>query len=68
MVHVTLMGMTHPFEQTMFLVLVNPVGQYSIWPAVMRVPAGWQVVHGVASRQSCVDFVEALRVDVMEAA
>ena len=45
----------------MFLVLVSPTGQYSIWPAVLQVPAGWQVVHGIASRQSCVDYVEALR-------
>ena len=44
----------------MFLVLVSPTGQHSIWPAVLQVPAGWQVVHGVASRQSCLDFVAAL--------
>lgn len=60
--------MTHPFEQTMFLVLVNPTGQHSIWPAVLQVPAGWRVAHGVACRQSCVDFVAAMRVDVPHAA
>ena len=60
--------MTHPFEQTMFLVLVSPTGQYSIWPAVMQVPAGWQVIHGVAARQSCVDFVQAMHIDVLDAA
>ena len=47
----------------MFLVLVSPSGQYSIWPAVLQVPTGWQVVHGVASRQSCADHVDALRAD-----
>jgi MbtH protein len=56
--------MTHP----MFLVLVSPTGRYSIWPAVLQVPAGWQVVHGVASLQSCVDHVEALRADLPMAA
>jgi MbtH protein len=45
----------------MFLVLVSPTGQYSIWPAVLQVPAGWQVVHGVACKQSCEDFVGAAR-------
>ncbi|MGW6444319.1 MULTISPECIES: MbtH family protein [Lentzea] len=62
--------MTSPLAQahTMFLVLVSPTGQYSIWPAVLQVPAGWQVVHGVASRQSCADYVDALRVDVPMAA
>ncbi|GLY54209.1 MbtH family protein [Lentzea sp. NBRC 102530] len=57
--------MTSPFAQahTMFLVLVSPTGQYSIWPAVLQVPAGWQVVHGVACRQSCEARIEALRTD-----
>ncbi|MEV6237242.1 MbtH family protein [Lentzea sp. NPDC051838] len=62
--------MTIPFVQahTMFLVLVSPTGQYSIWPAVLQVPAGWQVVHGVACKQSCVDYVHALRDDLPVAA
>ena len=51
----------------MSLVLVNPAGQYSIWPAVLQVPAGWQVVHGVASQQSCVDFLAAVRGDLLPA-
>ncbi|MET8762749.1 MbtH family protein [Lentzea sp. NPDC004782] len=60
--------MTPPFAQphTMFLVLVSPAGRYSIWPAELQVPAGWQVVHGVASRLSCEDFVN--RADVPLAA
>ena len=52
----------------MFLVLVSPTGQYSIWPAVLQVPAGWRVVHGVASRQSCVDYLNAARFDLPMAA
>ncbi|MCP2250648.1 putative conserved protein YbdZ, MbtH family [Lentzea aerocolonigenes] len=52
----------------MFLVLVSPTGQYSIWPAVLRVPAGWQVVHGVASRLSCEAFAAAARLDLSAAA
>ncbi|ANZ42259.1 hypothetical protein BBK82_46370 [Lentzea guizhouensis] len=62
--------MTTPFvsAHTMFLVLVSPTGQYSIWPAVLQVPAGWQVVHGVACRQSCEEFVAAVRVDLPAAA
>jgi MbtH protein len=59
--------MMSPFAQahtTLFLVLVSPAGQYSIWPAVLRVPAGWQVVHGVASWMSCENFVRAVRDDL----
>ncbi|SDG10869.1 MbtH protein [Lentzea fradiae] len=52
----------------MFLVLVSPTGRYSIWPAVLQVPAGWQVVHGVACRQSCLDHLGSLRDDLPAAA
>ncbi|HUQ55865.1 MbtH family protein [Lentzea sp.] len=62
--------MTSPFAQahTMFLVLVSPTGQYSIWPAVLQVPAGWQVVHGVACKQSCLDYIAAFHADLPAAA
>jgi MbtH protein len=51
---------THPFddEQGEFVVLVNGQGQHSLWPAAVRVPAGWSVAHGPAARQDCLDHVE----------
>jgi len=52
----------------MFLVLVSPTGQYSIWPAALQVPAGWRVVHGVAVRQSCLDFMAARQAPLRAAA
>jgi MbtH protein len=62
--------MTSLFAQahTMFLVLVSPTGQYSIWPAALQVPAGWRVVHGVAVRQSCLDFIAARQAPMQAAA
>lgn len=52
--------MSNPFddEDGQFLVLVNGEGQHSLWPTFAEVPGGWTVVHGEASRQSCVDYVE----------
>lgn len=52
--------MTNPFENNegTFLVLVNDENQHSLWPAFVDVPAGWRQVHGEASRQSCLDYVE----------
>jgi MbtH protein len=41
-----------------FRVVINVVGQYSVWPAGRSVPEGW---HGVAvegSRQRCLDWIE----------
>lgn len=51
---------TNPFDDDSIehLVLVNDEGQHSLWPAFAEVPAGWTIVHGGASRQSCVDYVD----------
>lgn len=52
--------MSNPFddEEGTFFVLVNDEGQHSLWPTFADVPAGWTTVHGAASRQSCVQYVE----------
>lgn len=55
---------TSPFDDQdgTFYALVNSELQYSLWPAFAAVPDGWHVVHGGsggASRESCLDFIEA---------
>jgi MbtH protein len=55
---------TSPFddEDGTFYALVNSELQYSLWPAFATVPDGWHVVHGGsggASRESCMEFIEA---------
>ncbi len=42
-----------------FLILINAERQYSIWPDVLPVPAGWQPVRGPMSRQGCLDWLES---------
>lgn len=56
----------NPFddEDGIFYVLVNDEAQYSLWPTFAVVPDGWTVVHGEASRQECLDYVEANWVDM----
>jgi MbtH protein len=53
--------MSNPFEdpEGVYSVLVNDENQHSLWPDFVDVPAGWRVVHGPASRQSCLEYVEA---------
>ncbi|MEU3299288.1 MULTISPECIES: MbtH family protein [unclassified Streptomyces] len=53
--------MTNPFENEdgVYSVLVNDEDQHSLWPEFAEVPAGWRVVHGPGSRQSCLDHIEA---------
>jgi MbtH protein len=56
----------NPFddEAGTFLVLRNGEGQHSLWPQDVRVPAGWQVVHGPGARAECLDYVEEHWVDM----
>jgi MbtH protein len=51
--------MSNPFddEKGRFLVLLNDKGQFSLWPAYKKVPAGWRSVIGPDSRSSCLDYV-----------
>lgn len=53
--------MANPFdnESAPFLALVNDQGQHSLWPAFADVPAGWVIVFGEASRQRCLEYIEA---------
>jgi MbtH protein len=53
--------MTNPFDAAdgTFSVLVNEEGQHSLWPDFADVPAGWTVAHGPASRDACVEYVNA---------
>ncbi|MDQ0297942.1 MbtH protein [Salibacterium salarium] len=53
--------MTHPFEKEdiLYVVLLNDQGQYSLWPAFLEVPPGWEVVYEQNSRKACIAFVES---------
>jgi uncharacterized protein YbdZ (MbtH family) len=57
---------TNPFEDSAgsYLVLVNGEGQYSLWPAFVGVPAGWEVVFGEAGREECLEYVNEHWVDM----
>ncbi|MCS7477863.1 MbtH family protein [Umezawaea endophytica] len=52
--------MSNPFdnEDGSFFVLVNEEGQHSLWPTFAEVPGGWTRVHGEATRQECLAYVE----------
>ena len=58
--------MQNPFENEdgSYFVLVNEEDQHSLWPAFVQVPAGWRVVHGEGSRQSCLAFVNEHWIDL----
>ncbi|WP_327675292.1 MbtH family protein [Kitasatospora sp. NBC_00458] len=61
--------MSNPFEDDNagYLVLVNDENQHSLWPVWIDVPAGWSTVHGEATRQECLDWIEANWTDIRPA-
>lgn len=45
-------------ESIIFFILRNDEKQYSIWPAPLPVPAGWDMAQGPMSRQQCMNWLE----------
>lgn len=58
--------MIDPFEieDASYLVLVNDLGQHSLWPEAIDVPSGWRVAFRSAGRQDCLDYVAANWTDI----
>jgi MbtH protein len=52
--------MTNPFDPPDgdYLVLFNALGEYSLWPDGLAVPAGWTVAHGPAGHHRCLEYVK----------
>jgi uncharacterized protein YbdZ (MbtH family) len=52
--------MTNPFEneQGEYLVLINEEGQYSLWPAYLDVPLGWQAIGPKGGRKVCLEWID----------
>lgn len=50
----------NPFDDhaRLFFVLVNSLGQYSLWPEFAALPAGWKVELGPESYDKCQQHVE----------
>jgi MbtH protein len=60
---------SNPFddESGVFAVLMNAVGQHSLWPQPIDVPDGWKVVHGPDSRPGCLAFIDESWKDIAPA-
>lgn len=50
--------------ETIFDVVVNDEGQYSIWPTYHEVPAGWQTAGVQGNRQVCLDHIAKVWTDL----
>ena len=59
----------NPFDdpEGRFLVLVNDLGQHSLWPTFRPAPAGWTTVFGPGSRDAALAHVEQHWPDIVPA-
>ena len=51
-------------DETVYLVVVNHEGQYSIWPAGREIPRGWDEAGKSGPREECLAFVEEVWTDM----
>jgi uncharacterized protein YbdZ (MbtH family) len=51
-----------PFDT--YSVVVNHEEQYSIWPTERDIPAGWNGVGKVGTKQECLDYIETVWTDM----
>ncbi|MFF7249150.1 MbtH family protein [Embleya sp. NPDC008237] len=61
---------TNPFDDDTgeFLVLVNDLGQHSLWPDFAAVPDGWTGVHGPCARSAALEWITEHWTDLSPAA
>ena len=52
--------MTNAFDDdnATYTVLVNAVGQHSLWPVSISIPKGWDVAHGPSAREASLTYVQ----------
>lgn len=46
-------------ESIPFIILANPIGQYSLWPDPLPRPRGWSQVYGPMPRQQCMQWLSS---------
>lgn len=52
--------MTETTANKKYLVVVNALGQYSIWDCLKKLPAGWFPVGEAAAKAECLERIEVM--------
>jgi len=53
-----------PEDRTVYKVVVNHEGQYSIWPADRENPLGWKEAGKSGSKQECLSHIKEVWTDM----
>ena len=51
-------------DTTVYEVVVNEAGQYSMWPAGQQIPEGWKSVSKHGTKQECLEYIKEVWTDV----
>ena len=51
-------------DNTIYRVVINHEGQYSIWPADRENPLGWNDAGKSGTRQECLDYIKEVWTDM----
>jgi MbtH protein len=51
-------------DRTVYKVVVNDEGQYSLWPADREIPSGWHADGTTGSKAECLAHVETVWTDM----
>ena len=51
-------------EQTIFNVVMNHEGQYSIWPTFKLIPIGWSSVGKKGTKAECLTYIKEVWTDI----
>lgn len=51
-------------DTTIYDVVVNDEGQYSLWPEHKEIPEGWRKAGKTGSKQECLDYVNEVWTDM----
>jgi MbtH protein len=51
-------------KDTLYTVVVNDEGQYSIWPDFKPIPDGWRGIGQAESREACLQRIEQAWTDL----
>ena len=56
--------MTDAQDRQLYRAVVNDEEQYSIWPVLRELPAGWRDTGTSGTRQECLDYIERVWTDM----
>jgi MbtH protein len=56
--------MTEGTSEMNYLVVKSEEGRYSIWPEYKEIPWGWKAEGTIATKQKCLDHIEAVWTDM----